>query len=97
MKRGDALSPAMQGASVSGRQQNGDFSPLAKMQLFWIFIREVFLLSLRSLVHSRLLLMTTPPFREGAKSGASARELFALLLEADPPLDPTPQKLLLLL
>ena len=96
MKRGDALSPAMQGASVSGRQQNGDFSPLAKMQLFWIFIREVSLLSLRSLIHSRLLLMTTPPFREGAKSGASAAELLALLLLLLTD-DHTAQKLLLLL
>ena len=81
---------------MSGRQQNGDFSPLAKMQLFWIFIREVSLLSLRSLIHSRLLLRTTPPFREGAKSGASAAELLALLLLLLPD-DHTAQKLLLLL
>lgn len=78
---------------MSGRQQNGDFSPLAKMQLFWIFIREVSLLSLRSLIHSRLLLMTTPPFREGAKSGASAAEEPAKLPTLSPD-DHTAQKLL---
>lgn len=47
------------------------------------------------LIHFKLLLVTTLPLREGTKSGASARELFALLLALPSVL--TVQKLLLLL
>lgn len=37
---------------------------MAKMPLFWIYIRETSLLSHRSLIHLKLLLMTSLPFRE---------------------------------
>jgi len=84
MKRGIARCPAMQEASAHGRQK-AILEYSGKHLSFRI-----------GLIHLKLLPLTYS-FWEFAKSGASARELFALLLEADPPLDPTPQKLLLLL
>ena len=84
MKRGYAHRLAMQEASVCSRQ--------------WaILVLSGKRLSFRiGLIHFKLLLVTALPLREGTKSGASARELFALLLLALPSVL-TVQKLLLLL